>query len=140
MFLSGSYIIVTIVLAAPLCRCLLHFALAIARKPYSPCWYGAGAYTFSVGLGAFGGGERTCPPVAVIVGTAVALIDCLIYIMFPVFVGRLLRWAEGRSVNHRFGKRTVVIADVSWVANCSEQFASRLYSLAYGFASPDVRV
>ena len=60
------------------------------------------------------------------------------YIKIPVFFGRLLRWLEGRPLYHRFGKRTIVVADTPWVGMCTEQYASKLWALAYGFASPDV--
>lgn len=54
----------------------------------------------------------------------------------PLF--RFLRWREGRPLKHRFGKRTVVVADVPWVGRCTEAFSSKLFSLAYSFAGPDV--
>ena len=115
-------------------RCLLRLALALAQVQYTACWYGVGAFTFGSGLG---GGEASCPALPVILGALVTLADSELYIYFPL-LGRVLRESEGRPAFHRFGKRTVVVADVPWVARCTEQFASRLYSMSYGFASMDV--
>ena len=72
MFLTGAYIYISIVLAAPLLRCLLRLALALAQVQYTACWYGVGAFTFGSGLG---GGEASCPALPVILGTLVTCAD-----------------------------------------------------------------
>lgn len=45
-----------------------------------------------------------------------------------------------REMQHRFGKRTILVADSSpWVGKCTEAFVARLFSLSYGFSCPDVQ-
>eukprot|EP00615_Pteridomonas_danica_P011780 CAMPEP_0114331576 /NCGR_PEP_ID=MMETSP0101-20121206/2506_1 /TAXON_ID=38822 ORGANISM="Pteridomonas danica, Strain PT" /NCGR_SAMPLE_ID=MMETSP0101 /ASSEMBLY_ACC=CAM_ASM_000211 /LENGTH=1431 /DNA_ID=CAMNT_0001461959 /DNA_START=122 /DNA_END=4417 /DNA_ORIENTATION=+ len=132
MFLTGVYYVVALVFGVPLFHALLHLGLHFgdAESPNDVCWDGIASFVFSFGEG--------CEMIQLVIGTLVALLDAVLFIMFPVFVGRLLRFVETRPLYHRFGKRSIVVADNAWVARCSETFTARLFSLAYGFASPDV--
>jgi len=150
MFLCGIYVVVSVTFHCPVFRVLLNLSLMAARASVGSssssssmlfdssasishrdvCWGGVGAYTF--GLAA------SCPAVPLAVGTLVSCLDAAVYVLMPIYFARLLRWREERPLMHRLGKRTVIVADVPWVGLCVEAFASRLFSLAYGFAAPDV--
>ena len=58
-------------------------------------------------------------------GTLVAALDAVVYVIFPVAAGRLLRLIEGRPMFHRFGKRTIIVADVPWVCLCEREEAQK---------------
>lgn len=137
MFLSGAYILLTVVFGVPIFRVLLNLCHMFIPDSWwavdedDACWAGVSGYVWH-------GENMSCKWLPVTLGTIVAVLDALVYIKIPVFFGRLLRWLEGRPLYHRFGKRTIVVADTPWVGMCTEQYASKLWALAYGFASPDV--
>jgi hypothetical protein len=45
---------------------------------------------------------------------------------------------QGRDLLARFGKRTLVVADVPYVNQTLEAFVSKMFALSYGIASIDV--
>ncbi|MFM2310958.1 MAG: hypothetical protein RLZZ04_234 [Cyanobacteriota bacterium] len=68
----------------------------------------------------------------------VTLADIAVYI-FGVWLWTLLiRYFQDRQLLARIGKRTLIIADVSWVNQLLESYISKLFSLSYGIASLEV--
>ena len=61
--------------------------------------------------------------------------DCVLYMFLPIVYACILRLLQGRPVWHRWGKRTVVIADIPYVHQILETFVSKMYSLSFGIAS-----
>lgn len=114
-------------------RCMFDLMLFFIDIPLTPCWHGVSVYT-SRDIGP----KANCTALSVVIGTIITTLDAALYIYFPIYLGRTLRIVEGRSIFHRFGKRTIIVTDVPWVARCGEQFLSRLFSLSYGFVCPEV--
>lgn len=68
-------------------------------------------------------------------GYVCRVIDALIYIWLPEVVIFFLRVVQGRPLWVRIGTRTVVVADVPWVAQSVEAFASKTFARAYAVAT-----
>ncbi|WP_310413512.1 hypothetical protein [Chamaesiphon sp. OTE_8_metabat_110] len=66
------------------------------------------------------------------------LVDIAIYIFGSWLWTLGLRYAQGRSLFARMGKRTLVIGDVPWVHQLLTAYVSKLFSLSYGITSLDV--
>ncbi|XRA96236.1 glutamine amidotransferase [Pycnococcus provasolii] len=69
---------------------------------------------------------------------ALKSIDAIIYIFLPMWSALALRWYQCRAPFARMGKRTIVIADVPYVHQTLEAFASKLFSLSYSSNGLDV--
>jgi hypothetical protein len=65
----------------------------------------------------------------------VALAAVIIYSFLGWWIPVVIRLAQGRPWLHRVAGRSVLIGDVPWVAQCVEQFASKLFALSYSIAS-----
>lgn len=61
-------------------------------------------------------------------------LDALIYIFLPQINIVILRVLERRHLLHRMVGRTVVIADIPWVAQASEAFLSKIFACSYSIA------
>lgn len=131
MFLTGAYVAAAVTFGVPLFRTAYFVLAKLAGIPYDACSGGVSAFILG------GSDPNACSAGFVVLGTALAALDSALFIFFPVLAGRLLRAWEGRALMHRFGKRTVVVADVPWVSRCTEQFGSRVFALSYGFACPE---
>lgn len=64
--------------------------------------------------------------------------DALIYFFLPQINILLLRFLQGRAIRHRMVGRTVVIADIPWVAQCAEAFLSKIFACSYSIAGLNV--
>jgi len=73
-----------------------------------------------------------------LVGLIVQIIDALVFVYIAKIFTWIYRWATGRPMWARHGKRTVVIVDVPWVHQLVNQFVSKLFSQSYSFVSLDV--
>lgn len=69
---------------------------------------------------------------------ALKLADAVIYVFLPLWVALLLRALQRRAPFARLGKRTVVVADVPYVHQTLESYASKLFALAYSATGIDV--
>ena len=65
-------------------------------------------------------------------------VDSLIYFWLPQINIVILRLIQGRNLKHRMVQRTVVIADIPWVAQCAEAFLSKLFANSYSIAGLNV--
>ena len=63
-----------------------------------------------------------------------------IYIWCGILAACLLRLVQRRPLLARWGKRTLVVADVPYVSQCVEAFVSKRFALSYGIASIEVGV
>ena len=131
LFLSGSYIIISVWLQIPVWRTIMNLFVLAAGDGTGDCFLGLDIWSN-------GGDEEDCTPLSQFVGILVSLLDGITYVVLPVYIARALRWYEGRVLTHRFGKRTLVIADNPFVARCAEAFGSRLFALSYGFSVPEM--
>jgi hypothetical protein len=130
MFITGAYYLVSVTLGVAFFRLVLMIALKFAvDDPSSGCWDGV-KFPFDT--------IPDCDIMELAVGTGVNLLDGLLYIMFPVLVHRIIRYVEGTPLYHRFGKRSIIIADNPWIGRCMESYVVKLYALAYGFVTPEV--
>eukprot|EP00523_Entomoneis_sp_CCMP467_P014427 CAMPEP_0168768872 /NCGR_PEP_ID=MMETSP0725-20121227/2106_1 /TAXON_ID=265536 /ORGANISM="Amphiprora sp., Strain CCMP467" /LENGTH=1423 /DNA_ID=CAMNT_0008818255 /DNA_START=10 /DNA_END=4281 /DNA_ORIENTATION=- len=68
----------------------------------------------------------------------VRFLDSLIFFFIPQIFILLIRVVEGRDLRHRMGTRTIVVADVPWVAQAVEAFISKLFACAYSMATVNV--
>ena len=66
---------------------------------------------------------------------AVRAVDAAIYMFAPWWSAMLLRLLQGRPLLHRVAGRTLVIADIPWVAQSLEAYVSKLFALSYSIAS-----
>ena len=64
--------------------------------------------------------------------------DACLYIWIWHISCLVLRLLTGRPLLARFGKRTLVVADVPYVNQTLETYVSKLFALSYGIASIDV--
>lgn len=66
-------------------------------------------------------------------------LDGLFYFFCPHFCIMLIRLVEGRDLLHRVeGGRTVVIADIPWVAQAGEAVLTKLFACSYSLAGLNV--
>lgn len=65
-------------------------------------------------------------------------VDSLFYIFTPIIFACVLRLLQRRVFWHRWGGRTLVVADVPYVHQCVETFVSKMFSLAFGIATIQV--
>eukprot|EP00978_Attheya_sp_CCMP212_P016647 scaffold43793_cov58-Attheya_sp.AAC.2 len=68
----------------------------------------------------------------------VRIIDAMIYFYLPQINVIILRLVQGRPLRHRMVGRTVVIADVPWVAQAADAFLSKLFACSYSIAGLNV--
>ena len=68
----------------------------------------------------------------------ITITDILVYIFGAWLWILFIRFCQGRELFARIGKRTITIADVSWVHQLLEAYISKLFALSYGIASVDV--
>ena len=61
-------------------------------------------------------------------------LDALIYFFLPQINVIILRIIQKRPLRHRMVGRTVVIADVPWVAQAAEAFLSKIFASSYSIA------
>ena len=73
-----------------------------------------------------------------LIAPIVTLADIAVYIFGAWLWTLLIRYFQGRQLLARMGKRTLIIADVSWVNQLLESYISKLFSLSYGIASLEV--
>ncbi|EFN56099.1 expressed protein [Chlorella variabilis] len=69
---------------------------------------------------------------------AALVFDSMIYIWCGILAACLLRLVQRRPLLARWGKRTLVVADVPYVSQCVEAFVSKRFALSYGIASIEV--
>ena len=74
----------------------------------------------------------------VAVSYVIRLLDSLIYIFLPWWTTTLLRLLQGRPLLHRVAGRTVLIADIPYVAQAVEAYLSKLFALSYSIANISV--
>jgi hypothetical protein len=68
----------------------------------------------------------------------VHLLDAAIYFWLPQISIIILRLLQGRNLRHRMVGRTVVIADIPWVAQSAEAFLSKMFACSYSIAGLNV--
>ena len=109
LFLTGTYVAVTVTFGVPLARLVLRAVLAAATAGHNDnnsnddvstsndgtvaatlgaptvCWAGVSAY---LGEGAAEVWALDCPVLPVVLGTLVAALDAAIYIFFPIYAAR----------------------------------------------------
>lgn len=108
LFLTGTYVAVTVTFGVPLARLLLRAVLALATAGHNNsndddvsaskdgtvastlgaptvCWSGVSAY---LGEGAAEVWALECPVLPVLLGTLVAALDAAIYVFFPIYAAR----------------------------------------------------
>jgi len=68
----------------------------------------------------------------------VRLIDALIYFYLPQINVLIIRVIQRRAIRHRMVGRTVVIADIPWVAQAAEAFLSKIFAVSYSIAGLNV--
>ena len=68
----------------------------------------------------------------------VHFIDSAIFFWMPQICVIILRLFQGRNLRHRMVGRTVVIADIPWVAQSAEAFLSKLFACSYSIAGLNV--
>mmetsp|Transcript_26378 Transcript_26378/g.36255 ORF Transcript_26378/g.36255 Transcript_26378/m.36255 type:complete len:1022 (+) Transcript_26378:670-3735(+) len=73
-----------------------------------------------------------------LIGFITQILDALVFVYLAKIFTWIYRWATGRPMWARHGKRTVVIVDVPWVHQLVNQFVSKLFSQSYSFVSLDV--
>jgi hypothetical protein len=133
LFLVGVYIVVSVLCQVPVWRSLLNAFVLVAGGDDEGCFDSFTVWDVTGGLL-----RDDCDGFAKLMSVLVPLLDGITYVLTPVFFARLLRWFEGRPLYHRFGKRTLVIADNPFVARCAEAFGTRLYALSYGFSGIEI--
>ncbi len=65
-------------------------------------------------------------------------LDASVYFFLPQINVILLRLIQKRPLRHRMVGRTVVIADVPWVAQAAEAFLSKIFACSYSIAGLNV--
>ena len=88
-------------------------------------------------IGAFG--LNSDWPLIKVLSGALVMADLGLYIFGPWIWTLGLRWAQGRQVLARTGKRTLVIGETPWVHQILNNFVSKLFSLSYGVTSLEVQ-
>lgn len=68
----------------------------------------------------------------------ISFVDAIIFIALPQINTLVLRVVERRNLRHRMVGRTVAIADIPWVAQCADAFASKLFACSYSIAGLNV--
>jgi hypothetical protein len=72
--------------------------------------------------------DRCLPP-----RLSVRFFDAAIYFWLPQINVTIVRLVQGRNLLHRMVGRTVVIADIPWVASSAEAFLSKVRLLLFCF-------
>uniref|UniRef100_A0A7S3DUG1 Glutamine amidotransferase type-2 domain-containing protein n=1 Tax=Entomoneis paludosa TaxID=265537 RepID=A0A7S3DUG1_9STRA len=65
-------------------------------------------------------------------------LDSLIYFFIPQICIIFIRLVEGRDLRHRMVGRTIVVADIPWVAQSVEAFVSKIFACSYSMAGVNV--
>jgi hypothetical protein len=65
-------------------------------------------------------------------------IDAAIYFLLPQINIIILRLIQNRNLRHRMVGRTVVIADIPWVAQAADAFLSKIFACSYSIAGLNV--
>jgi hypothetical protein len=65
-------------------------------------------------------------------------IDAAIYFFLPQLNIIILRLVQKRNLRHRMVARTVVIADIPWVAQAADAFLSKIFACSYSVAGINV--
>ena len=73
-----------------------------------------------------------------LVGLVIQFCDAVFFVFLNKIITWVWRWATGRPMWARHGKRTIVIVDTPCVHQLTENFVSKLYSQGYSFCTPDV--
>lgn len=68
----------------------------------------------------------------------VQALDSCLFIALPQVNVLLLRLIQGRNILHRMVGRTVVVADIPWVAQCGDAFLSKIFACSYSIAGVNV--
>jgi len=68
----------------------------------------------------------------------IRLLDAAIYFWMPQINILILRLIQGRNLRHRMVGRTVVIADIPWVAQAADAFLSKIFACSYSIAGLNV--
>jgi hypothetical protein len=65
-------------------------------------------------------------------------IDAAIYFFLPQINIIILRLVQSRNLRHRMVGRTIVIADIPWVAQAADAFLSKIFACSYSIAGINV--
>ena len=123
-----------------------HWALHVLEVPWA--WALAAAYIFGTVISGYPLVKGVTDAITSAAGAAASLasalsyvalvFDSAIYVWSAILAATLLRLVQGRPLLARWGKRTIVIADVPFVHQCAEAFLSKMFALSYGIASVEM--
>lgn len=131
LVLTGIYIFLSVGLGLPIFGLLSDIIVSILKSNY----VFVGSLSFSPRHLDLLYGQ---PIVFSLIGLLIQCIDAVWFIFLCKLLTWGIRFARGRPIYARHGKRTLVIVDTPWVHQLVEVYVSKLFSQSYSFVSIDV--